>query len=69
MSRRRKQSSPHQNSRAQPRRQNVSSAGGLPTEPRPSPVSPPRPNRWFLLISALLLAGWIPFLAVLASAT
>lgn len=37
--------------------------------PRPAPVpNPPRPNKWFLWTTALLLAAWVGFLLFLALA-
>jgi len=69
MSRRKRGSSAHNTSRAGPGRQRESSPDGRPGEPQPPPLTPPRPNRGFLAVSALLLAGWIAFLAVLALTT
>ena len=66
MSRRKRVSSARNTSSTGAGRRPEPSAGSPPAGPQPPPISPPRPNRWFLLISALLLAGWITFLAVLA---
>jgi hypothetical protein len=30
------------------------------------PARPPRPHKWFLLVTALLLAAWTGFLVVMA---
>lgn len=49
-----------------------------PTPPAPAPrdadkpplvANPPRPNRLFLAVTALLLGGWMIFLAVVALVT
>jgi len=39
---------------------------GRSAQPQPPIPHPPRPNKWFLLVSSLLLFLWLAFLLVMA---